>query len=48
MLQQHVEQGADVIVGCLEMPPSKSSSFGLIRTTAVFPVMQPMIDGLNA
>jgi hypothetical protein len=47
MLQQHVEQGADVMVGCL-MPPSKSSSFGLIRTTAVFPVMQPMIDGLNA
>jgi hypothetical protein len=44
MLQQHVEQ----TVGCIEMPPSESSSFGIIRTTGVFPFMQPMIDGLNA
>ena len=48
MLQQHVEQSAGVTVGCIEMPPSESSSFGIIRTTGVFPFMQPMIDGLNA
>ena len=48
MLQQHVEQAADVTVGYLEMPPSESSSFGIIRATGVCPVMQPMINGLNA
>ena len=30
MLQQHVEQGADVTVGCLEMPRAESSAFGII------------------
>jgi glucose-1-phosphate adenylyltransferase len=30
MLQQHVDQGADVTVGCLEMPRSESSAFGII------------------
>src|SRR4029079_6986529 len=30
MLQQHVEQKADVTVGCLEMPRSESSAFGII------------------
>jgi glucose-1-phosphate adenylyltransferase len=31
MLQQHVEQGADVTVGCLEVPRSEASSFGIIH-----------------
>ena len=31
MLQQHVEQGADVTVGCLEMPRSESRGFGIIQ-----------------
>ena len=31
MLQQHVEQGADVTIGCLEMPRSESSGFGIIK-----------------
>jgi glucose-1-phosphate adenylyltransferase len=31
MLQQHVEQKADVTVGCLEMPRSESSAFGIIH-----------------
>ena len=30
MLQQHVDQEADVTVGCLEMPRSESSAFGII------------------
>jgi len=30
MLKQHVEQGADVTVGCLEMPRSESSGFGIM------------------
>ena len=30
MLQQHVEQRADVTVGCLEMPRSESSGFGIM------------------
>jgi len=30
MLQQHLDQGADVTVGCLEMPRSESSAFGII------------------
>jgi glucose-1-phosphate adenylyltransferase len=30
MLQQHVEQGADVTVGCLEVPRDQASSFGVI------------------
>ncbi len=30
MLQQHVEQGADVTVGCLEVTRSEASSFGVI------------------
>ena len=30
MLQQHVESGADVTVGCLEMPRTESSGFGII------------------
>jgi glucose-1-phosphate adenylyltransferase len=31
MLQQHVEQRADVTVGCLEMPRAESSGFGIIH-----------------
>jgi glucose-1-phosphate adenylyltransferase len=31
MLQQHVEQRADVTVGCLEMPRSESSGFGIMQ-----------------
>src|SRR6202008_1088228 len=31
MLQQHVDTGADVTVGCLEMPRSESSAFGIIH-----------------
>src|SRR5262249_24462201 len=31
MLKQHVEQGADVTVGCLEMPRSESSGFGIMH-----------------
>ena len=30
MLQEHVERRADVTVGCLEMPRSESSGFGII------------------
>jgi glucose-1-phosphate adenylyltransferase len=31
MLQQHVEQGADVTVGCLEVPRSEASGFGVMH-----------------
>jgi glucose-1-phosphate adenylyltransferase len=31
MLKQHVEQGADVTIGCLEVPRSEASSFGIIH-----------------
>ena len=31
MLQQHVEQRADVTIGCLEMPRSESSGFGVMH-----------------
>lgn len=31
MLKQHVETGADVTVGCLEMPRSESSAFGVMH-----------------
>src|SRR5258708_8708005 len=31
MLQQHVEQRADVTVGCLEMPRAESSAFGIMH-----------------
>jgi glucose-1-phosphate adenylyltransferase len=31
MLQQHVDQRADVTVGCLEMPRSESSGFGIMQ-----------------
>jgi len=31
MLQQHVDQRADVTIGCLEMPRSESSSFGVMH-----------------
>ena len=31
MLRQHVEQRADVTVGCLEMPRSDSSGFGIMH-----------------
>jgi dTDP-glucose pyrophosphorylase len=30
MLQQHVEQGADVTVGCLEVPRGEASGFGIM------------------
>ncbi|PAY08376.1 MULTISPECIES: glucose-1-phosphate adenylyltransferase [Bradyrhizobium] len=31
MLKQHVESGADVTVGCLEMPRAESSGFGVMH-----------------
>jgi glucose-1-phosphate adenylyltransferase len=31
MLQQHVEQGADVTVGCLEVPRREASGFGVMH-----------------
>jgi glucose-1-phosphate adenylyltransferase len=31
MLRQHVESGADVTVGCLEMPRLESSGFGIMH-----------------
>ena len=31
MLQQHVDQRADVTVGCLEMPRAESSGFGIMH-----------------
>ena len=31
MLQQHVESGADVTVGCLEVPRSEASGFGVMH-----------------
>ncbi len=30
MLRQHVESGADVTIGCLEMPKAEASAFGII------------------
>jgi glucose-1-phosphate adenylyltransferase len=32
MLQQHVEQGADVTIGCLEVPLQEASGFGVMHT----------------
>jgi glucose-1-phosphate adenylyltransferase len=32
MLQQHVDSGADVTVGCLEVPRKEASGFGVMRT----------------
>src|SRR5215475_1146186 len=34
MLKQHVETGADVTVGCLEVPRSESSAFGVMHVDA--------------
>ena len=34
MLQQHVEQGADVTVGCLEVPREAASGFGVMHVDA--------------
>jgi hypothetical protein len=48
MLQRHVVQGIDLIVGSLEMSLSESRASGIIRTPAVGPITKPMIDGLNA
>jgi glucose-1-phosphate adenylyltransferase len=31
MLKQHVEQGADVTIGCLEVPREDASSFGIVH-----------------
>ncbi|MDR3510301.1 MAG: glucose-1-phosphate adenylyltransferase [Caulobacteraceae bacterium] len=31
MLQQHVEQGADVTVACIEVPPSEATAFGVMK-----------------
>ncbi|MBS7537842.1 glucose-1-phosphate adenylyltransferase [Ancylobacter lacus] len=31
MLQQHVDQGADVTVGCLEVPRAEASAFGVMH-----------------
>ena len=31
MLRQHVEQGADVTIGCLEVPRSEASGFGVMH-----------------
>jgi glucose-1-phosphate adenylyltransferase len=34
MLQQHVATGADVTVGCLEVPRAEASSFGIMKVDA--------------
>ena len=34
MLQQHMQQGADVTVGCLEVPLAQASAFGVIAVDA--------------
>ena len=34
MLQQHVEQGADVTVGCIEVPRHEASGFGVMAVDA--------------
>ena len=34
MLQQHVDQGADVTVGCLEAPRAQASGFGVMHVDA--------------
>jgi glucose-1-phosphate adenylyltransferase len=34
MLQQHVEQGADVTVGCLEVPRAEATAFGVMHVDA--------------
>jgi len=34
MLQQHVESGADVTVGCLEVPRAEASGFGVMHVDA--------------
>jgi glucose-1-phosphate adenylyltransferase len=34
MLQQHAEQGADVTVGCLEVPVAEAPSFGIMQVDA--------------
>jgi glucose-1-phosphate adenylyltransferase len=34
MLQQHVESGADVTVGCLEVPLAEASAFGIMQVGA--------------
>ncbi len=34
MLQQHVDSGADVTVGCLEVPRSEASGFGVMHVDA--------------
>ena len=34
MLQQHVDQGADVTVGCLEVPRAEATGFGVIHVDA--------------
>ena len=34
MLQQHVEQGADVTVGCIEVPRMEASGFGVMHVDA--------------
>ena len=34
MLQQHVQQGADVTVGCLEVPLAQASAFGVMAVDA--------------
>lgn len=34
MLQQHVEQGADVTVGCLEVPRAEAGGFGVMHVDA--------------
>ncbi len=31
MLQQHVDQGADVTVGCLEVPRMEATGFGVMQ-----------------
>jgi len=34
MLQQHVEQGADVTIGCFEVPRAEASGFGVMHVDA--------------
>lgn len=35
MLQQHVEQGADVTIGCIEVPRKDATDFGVMRVDEV-------------
>lgn len=40
MLQQHVQQGADVTVGCLEVPLAEASGFGVMQVDEADRIVQ--------